>query len=152
MQHPSQLHQRCTVVDIRPANAKQSISASKGELAGRTRLALRGTGKSVTRSREEPEGRVVHQLSRPASQDRRGKGRHSSSSSHLRQRRRPHPPEAGASVLMRRSAARALPALSAPPPAVRCGGGPSPAPWQPSCAHDGATPGAGVPGTARQRH
>ena len=49
-----------------------------------------------------------------------------------------------------RSAARGPLPLKAPPPAARCGGGPSPAPWQPSYGRDGAMPGAGDPAALRR--
>ena len=52
-------------------------------------------------------------------------------------------------------ASRAPPPRSAPPPpasgAVHCGGLPSPAPWHPSCAHDGATPASDPVSAERSR-
>ena len=73
----------------------------------------------------------------------------------LRQRCRAAFPEEVSSVPVGRRASRAPPPLSAPPPqdsgAVPCGGGPSPAPWLPSVAHDGTMLGAGDRSAASQR-
>ena len=107
---------------------------------------------------KEGECRGVHTFTRRACQHWRGKRRHTSARTRrgprpslrpgdLCKRCRPHPRRKSQepSVPVGRRTLRAPPPLSAPPPAARCGGGPSPAPWQPSYGRDGAMPGAGDP-------
>ena len=109
------------------------------------------------------EGAVVmHHVRHQHHRERRSPSSHVTDSgcSHLRlkiqQDSWPRPPGVEASVPAGRRASRAPLPLSTPPPAARCGGGPSPAPWQPSYGRDGAMPGAGDPAASwrlqRVRH
>ena len=59
----------------------------------------------------------------------------------------------GGGPFCRRELRTPPPLLALPPQApraVRCGGGPSPAPWQPPSSRDGAMPGAGDPAALRR--